>query len=83
MGVGYLTLNRSTDTLSGGEAQRVKLARQMGCDLIETIYVLDEPTAGLHPRDIDKVVQNLGRLRDAGNTVLVVEHDAAVIRAAD
>jgi excinuclease ABC A subunit len=82
-GVGYLSLNRSTDTLSGGEAQRVKLARQMGCDLIETIYVLDEPTAGLHPRDVDRVIQNLKKLRDNGNTVLVVEHDESVMRAAD
>ncbi len=82
-GVGYLSLNRSTDTLSGGEAQRVKLARQMGCDLIETIYVLDEPTAGLHPRDVDKVIKNLTKLRDSGNTVLVVEHDPAVIKSAD
>ena len=81
--LGTSSLNRSTDTLSGGEAQRVKLARQMGCDLIETIYVLDEPTAGLHPRDVDKVVNNLRRLRDGGNTVLVVEHDATVIKNSD
>lgn len=82
-GVGYLSLNRSTNTLSGGEAQRVKLARQLGCDLIETIYVMDEPTAGLHPRDLELVVKNLERLRDSGNSVLVVEHDEKVIRAAD
>ena len=82
-GVGYLSLNRSTDTLSGGEAQRIKLARQLGCDLIETIYVMDEPTAGLHPRDVEVVVANLKRLRYAGNTVLVVEHDPAVIKASD
>jgi excinuclease UvrABC ATPase subunit len=82
-GVGYLSLNRSTNTLSGGEAQRVKLARQLGCDLIETIYVLDEPTAGLHPRDLELVVGNLKRLKDGGNTVLVVEHDESVIRSAD
>lgn len=82
-GIGYLSLNRSTNTLSGGEAQRVKLARQLGCDLIETIYVMDEPTAGLHPRDLDLVVKNLERLRDGGNSVLVVEHDEKVIRAAD
>lgn len=82
-GIGYLSLNRSTDTLSGGEAQRVKLARQLGCDLIETIYVLDEPTAGLHPRDVDVVIKNLERLRDSGNTVLVVEHDQNVIKSAD
>lgn len=83
VGVGYLSLNRSSDTLSGGEAQRVKFARQLGCDLIETIYVLDEPTAGLHPRDIEMVTNNLTRLRDKGNTVLVVEHDETVIRSAD
>jgi excinuclease UvrABC ATPase subunit len=82
-GIGYLSLNRSTNTLSGGEAQRVKLARQLGCDLIETIYVMDEPTAGLHPRDLELVVGNLKRLRDSGNSVLVVEHDESVIRAAD
>jgi excinuclease UvrABC ATPase subunit len=82
-GVGYLALNRSTNTLSGGEAQRVKLARQLGCDLIETIYVLDEPTAGLHPRDLEMVVKNLKRLRDGGNSVLVVEHDEKIIREAD
>lgn len=83
VGVGYLSLNRSSDTLSGGEAQRVKFARQLGCDLIETIYVLDEPTAGLHPRDIEMVTNNLTRLRDKGNTVLVVEHDETVMRKAD
>lgn len=83
VGVGYLSLNRSADTLSGGEAQRVKMARQLGCDLIETVYVLDEPTAGLHPRDVAKVVQNSKRLRDNGNSVIVVEHDEAVIRNAD
>lgn len=83
VGVGYLSLNRSSDTLSGGEAQRVKFARQLGCDLIETIYVFDEPTAGLHPRDIQTVVDNLIKLRDKGNSVLVVEHDEMVIRSAD
>lgn len=83
VGVGYLSLNRSADTLSGGEAQRVKMARQLGCGLIETVYVLDEPTAGLHPRDITKVVENLKRLRDNGNSVIVVEHDETVIRNSD
>jgi excinuclease UvrABC ATPase subunit len=82
-GIGYLSLNRSTDTLSSGEAQRVKLARQMGCDLIETIYVLDEPTAGLHPRDVARVISNLEKLRDANNSIIVVEHDETVIRSAD
>lgn len=83
VGVGYLSLNRSADTLSGGEAQRVKMARQLSCDLIETVYVLDEPTAGLHPRDVSHVVENLQRLRDNGNTVIVVEHDETVMRSAD
>src|SRR3990167_2324916 len=83
VGVGYLSLNRSADTLSGGEAQRVKMARQLGCDLIETVYVLDEPTAGLHPRDVTKVVENLKRLRDNGNSVIVVEHDPTIIKNAD
>ncbi|MDP1721831.1 MAG: excinuclease ABC subunit UvrA [Candidatus Gottesmanbacteria bacterium] len=83
VGVGYLSLNRSSDTLSGGEAQRVKMARQRGCDLVETVYVLDEPTAGLHPRDVSKVVENLKRLRDNGNSVIVVEHDETIIRNAD
>jgi excinuclease UvrABC ATPase subunit len=83
VGVGYLSLNRSADTLSGGEAQRVKMARQLGCDLVETIYVMDEPTAGLHPRDVTKVVENLTKLRDNGNSVIVVEHDENVIRNAD
>jgi excinuclease UvrABC ATPase subunit len=83
VGVGYLSLNRSADTLSGGDAQRVKMARQLSCNLIETIYVLDEPTAGLHPRDIEKVVANLKRLRDTGNTTIVVEHDEMVMRSAD
>ncbi|PIQ73555.1 daunorubicin resistance protein DrrC [Candidatus Roizmanbacteria bacterium CG11_big_fil_rev_8_21_14_0_20_36_8] len=83
VGVSYLSLNRSADTLSGGEAQRVKMARQLSCDLIETVYVLDEPTAGLHPRDVTKVVENLKKLRNNGNSVIVVEHDETVIRSAD
>ena len=82
-GVGYLSLDRGTDTLSGGEAQRVKMARQLGCDLVQTIYVLDEPTAGLHPKDVDEVVKNLKSLCNNGNTVLVVEHDRVVIKSAD
>ncbi len=83
VGLGYVTLNRSTDTLSGGEAQRVKMARQLGCDLVETIYVLDEPTAGLHSRDVGNVITNLRKLRDSGNTVFVVEHNLDVIRNCD
>ena len=83
IGVGYLSLNRGVPTLSGGESQRVKMARQLDCDLVDLIYILDEPTVGLHPRDIDHLIVMLRRLRDHGNSVLVVEHDPAVIRAAD
>ena len=83
IGVGYLSLNRGVPTLSGGESQRVKMARQLDCDLVDLIYILDEPTVGLHPRDIDHLIAMLRRLRDKGNSVLVVEHDPAVIRAAD
>lgn len=83
IGVGYLSLNRSVATLSGGESQRVKMARQLGCDLVELIYVLDEPSIGLHPKDIGSLIEMLKRLRDKGNSVLVVEHDPAVIRSAD
>ena len=83
IGVGYLSLNRGVPTLSGGESQRVKMARQLDCDLVDLIYILDEPTVGLHPRDIDHLIVMLHRLRDHGNSVLIVEHDPAVIRAAD
>jgi excinuclease UvrABC ATPase subunit len=83
IGVGYLSLNRSVSTLSGGESQRVKMARQLDCDLISMMYVMDEPSIGLHPRDVDKLVDMLGQLRDKGNSVLVVEHDATVISSAD
>ncbi len=83
IGAGYLSLNRGVPTLSGGESQRVKMARQLDCDLVDLIYILDEPTVGLHPRDIDHLIAMLRRLRDRGNSVLVVEHDPAVIRAAD
>jgi excinuclease ABC subunit A len=83
VGVGYLTLNRQTRTLSGGEAQRISLANSLGSSLVDTLYVLDEPTVGLHPRDTDRLLGLLRRLRDSGNTVVVVEHDEAAIRAAD
>lgn len=81
--IGYVSLNRSVDTLSGGESQRVKLAKQLGSDLIETIYVLDEPTTGLHPKNVDKITESLKHLKDMQNTVLVVEHDPDVIMASD
>ncbi len=83
VGLGYLSLDRVADTLSGGEAQRIRLATQLGSRLTGTIYVLDEPTVGLHPRDTDRLMGTLTRLRDLGNTLVVVEHDPDVMRAAD
>jgi len=83
VGLGYLTLDRQARTLSGGESQRINLANSLGSSLVDTIYVLDEPSIGLHPRDTAALLALLERLRDAGNTVLVVEHDPQAIRAAD
>ncbi|MEP9412679.1 MAG: excinuclease ABC subunit UvrA [Candidatus Brocadia sp.] len=83
VGLGYLTLDRMTRTLSGGEAQRVNLTTSLGSSLVNTLYILDEPSIGLHPRDTDRLIQILERLRDIGNTVVVVEHDQEVIKAAD
>ncbi len=83
VGLGYLSLDRQTRTLSGGEAQRISLANALGARLVETLYVLDEPSIGLHPRDIGRLLDLVRRLADAGNTVVVVEHDLAAIRAAD
>jgi excinuclease ABC subunit A len=83
VGLGYLSLDRGSDTLSGGELQRARLATQLGAGLVGVCYVLDEPTAGLHPRDTDQLIDVLRRLRDLGNSVIVVEHDEAVIRAAE
>ncbi len=82
VGVGYLTVDRPTKTLSGGEFQRLQLANQLGMGLSRTLYVLDEPTVGLHPRDTDRLIGVLKRLREAGNTLVVVEHDHDVIRNA-
>ncbi len=83
VGLNYLTLDRSAMSLSGGEAQRVRLAAQLGSELSGVIYILDEPSIGLHQRDNDKLIQTVKRLRDLGNTVIVVEHDQAVMEAAD
>ncbi|HVE80521.1 MAG TPA: excinuclease ABC subunit UvrA [Gemmatimonadaceae bacterium] len=83
VGLAYLSLNRGTRTLSGGEAQRIGLANSLGSQLVDTLYVLDEPSIGLHPRDMDRLLALLQRLRAGGNTVLVVEHDPEAIRAAD
>jgi excinuclease ABC subunit A len=83
VGLGYLTLDRQTRTLSGGEAQRIALSNALGSHLVDTLYVLDEPSIGLHPSDIDRLLGLLRRLADTGNTVVVVEHDPAAMRAAD
>lgn len=83
VGVGYLTLARSAGTLSGGEAQRIRLATQIGSSLMGVLYILDEPSIGLHQRDNDRLLNTLKNLRDLGNTVIVVEHDEDTIRAAD
>jgi excinuclease ABC subunit A len=83
VGLGYLTLGRSAGTLSGGEAQRIRLATQIGSRLVGVLYILDEPSIGLHQRDNDRLLDTLKRLRDLGNTVVVVEHDEDAIRAAD
>ncbi len=83
VGVGYLTLDRAALTLSGGEAQRLRLATQIGSQLVGVLYILDEPSIGLHQRDNDRLIGTLERLRDLGNTVLVVEHDEQMMRSAD
>lgn len=83
IGVGYLSLDRPVSTLSGGESQRVKMARQLDCDLTDLLYVLDEPSVGLHPRDTEMLIGLLRELRDRGNSVFVVEHDPDIIRSAE
>ena len=83
VGIGYLTLDRQSRTLSGGEVQRINLTTALGTSLVNTLFVLDEPSIGLHPRDMNRIVQAMQRLRDAGNTLVVVEHDPAVMLAAD
>jgi excinuclease ABC subunit A len=83
VGLGYLTLDRSTRTLSGGEVQRVNLTTCLGASLVNTLFVLDEPSVGLHPRDVGRLVRVMHNLRDKGNTLLVVEHEEQIIRAAD
>lgn len=83
VGLDYLTLNRSSGTLSGGEAQRIRLATQIGSRLTGVLYVLDEPSIGLHQRDNDRLINTLKEMRDLGNTLIVVEHDDDTMRAAD
>ncbi len=83
VGLGYLTLNRTSNTLSGGESQRINLAGSLGSSLVGSLYILDEPSIGLHPRDTARLISVLKKLRDLGNTVIVVEHDEEIIRASD
>ncbi len=83
VGLGYLTLNRKSNTLSGGESQRINLATSLGSSLVGSMYILDEPSIGLHPRDTDRLIGVLKSLRDLGNTVIVVEHDPEIMKAAD
>ncbi len=83
VGLSYLTLNRASNTLSGGESQRINLVTALGSSLVGSLYILDEPSIGLHPRDTERLISVLKRLRDIGNTVVVVEHDEEIIRAAD
>jgi excinuclease UvrABC ATPase subunit len=83
IGLDYLSLNRETDTLSGGESQRIKMVKHLGSSLVDVMYILDEPSIGLHPRDVHRLTELLVKLRDKGNTVIVVEHDPDVMRVAD
>lgn len=83
VGLGYLTLDRASNTLSGGESQRINLVTALGSSLVGSLYILDEPSIGLHPRDTERLISVLKRLRDIGNTVVVVEHDEEIMRAAD
>ena len=83
VGIDYLTLDRRANTLSGGEAQRIRLASQLGSGLVGALYVLDEPTIGLHQRDNDRLIETLTHLRDLGNTIIIVEHDENTIFASD
>ena len=83
IGLPYLSMNRESSTLSGGEAQRLKLVRYMGSSLTGMIYIFDEPSTGMHPRDVHRMSRLLRSLRDKGNTVLVVEHDRDIISIAD
>jgi len=83
VGLDYLTLDRAAGTLSGGESQRIRLATQIGSSLVGVLYILDEPSIGLHQRDNGRLIHMLTQLRDLGNTVIVVEHDEEMIRSAD
>ena len=83
VGLSYLSLNRKSNTLSGGESQRINLATSLGSSLVGSMYILDEPSIGLHPKDTERLIEVLKSLRDLGNTVIVVEHDEDIMKAAD
>ncbi len=83
IGLQYLTLDRVTSSLSGGESQRIKMVRHLGNSLVDLLYIFDEPSIGLHPKDVDNINRIMQQLRDKGNTILVVEHDPDIIRIAD
>jgi len=83
VGLGYLTLNRGSSTLAGGESQRIRLATQIGSKLVNVLYILDEPSIGLHQRDNHRLIDSLVKLRDSGNSVIVVEHDKDMMLASD
>ena len=83
VGLDYLTLNRKSNTLSGGESQRINLATSLGSSLVGSMYILDEPSIGLHPKDTERLIEVLKSLRDLGNTVIVVEHDEDIMKASD
>ena len=83
VGLDYLALNRQSASLSGGESQRIRLATQIGSQLVNVLYILDEPSIGLHQRDNERLIRSLKELRDLGNTVIVVEHDEDMMRSAD
>src|SRR5690606_2981902 len=83
VGLEYLTLNRKSNSLSGGESQRINLATSLGSSLVGSMYILDEPSIGLHPKDTERLIEVLKSLRDLGNTVIVVEHDEDIMKAAD
>ena len=83
LGIGYLNLNRSISSVSGGEAQKLKLAKQLVSSLTDITYILDEPTAGLHERDVRKLSESLGKIVERGNTVIVIEHDPYILKHAD
>ena len=83
VGLSYLNLNRVSNTLSGGESQRIKMVKHLGNSLVDLLYIFDEPSIGMHPKDLDNIIKIIQKIRDKGNSVLLVEHDPDLIRTAD